>query len=128
MKQPRLEGARILDLAHDLVEEAGGAGRRDFDEKGAGTIDRTADHGVTLAAIDRNRLAGDEGLVYDGPASNDLPIDGHALAGTDSDEIANNNRIHRDVAFLTVTDEARCVRLKVEKALHGLRASRLYNQ
>ena len=82
--------------------------RRPHDDAPAG-VDRSADHGVARALLDRRRLAGQQRLIDRGVAFLDDPVGGDLLARADDEAIADAKLADGNPALLSVRGEQRDV-------------------
>ena len=92
-----LGALRVLDEADDLGQRGVVADGGGPDLDGAGGVEGGADDGVAGGLVDREALAGEHALVDRGGAADDDAVDGDLLAGTDADDVADDDLLDRDV-------------------------------
>ncbi len=128
VQDPGLEGPGVLDVAHDLGQEALGSDCRDADQQRPRAVDRTANDRIALGALDRDRLAGDHGLVDGRAATGHVAVNRDALTGAHSHQIAQCHLGDRDLDLLVAPAHPGGVGLEVQQALDRLGAAGLDQQ
>src|SRR2546422_9964446 len=109
MQDPRLEGARVLDMSNDLLEERLRSDCRDADQQRAEAVDGPADDRVPLRLLDGHRLPGHERLVDRRPPAHHATVDGDAHSRPDADEVAHPDLFDSDLDLAVAATPARRV-------------------
>ena len=103
----RLRSLGALDELDDAGERRVAPDpRRPHDER-AGRVERRPDDLVAGALADRDRLAGQHRLVDRRRPFDDEAVDRHLVAGPDAEQVADDDRVERDVLLELAAHEAR---------------------
>ena len=112
--------ARFFGLLDDLNDFAKGGVAPDFLDahfEHAVFVDRSGEHFALLDFLDRQRLAGDRGLIDKTVAFAHHAIGGNALAGPNDDGLAGGNFVRTQLTFLAATAHPHLTRQRVDQVL-----------
>jgi hypothetical protein len=103
-RHPRRLG--VTDHPDDCRQRGIGADLRRPEAEGAGLVEGRPDDLVTLAPLDRDRLAGDHRLVDSRGALDDDPVDGDPTARPHDHDISDDDLVDQDLDLHAVPDDA----------------------
>ncbi len=93
---------------------------RGYKEERAGFVDGCADDCVACFFVDGDGFAGDHGLINTGKSLLDGSVHRDFFARPHADHVANLHLFNRDINLLTVSHDAGCFRLEMQKFFYGI--------
>ncbi len=109
-----------LDHTHDLRQHGLRAHLLSPKAEGARGVDRAADDFGALDLLDRDRLAGQHGLIDIRAAGQHRTVDRNAFAGPDDDHVAGRDLIDRQFDFRSTPFDAGGLGLERHQTANGL--------